>query len=61
MTANAYIKLLEKRIELRRKALKKLGKRNYNPFSYKDYNAFYIQEEIKFIQRIIVGVEHSEL
>ena len=25
----------------------------YTPFSYKDFNAFYIQEEIKFIEEFI--------
>lgn len=56
MTPKAYIKILEKRIETRKKVLKKLSNRRCSPCSYKDYNAFYIQEEIKFIQGIIDGV-----
>jgi len=53
MTKEAYIKILLKKISLREKRLNDLSKRRYNPASYKDYNAFYIQEEIKFINGII--------
>lgn len=53
MTKEAYIKILLKRIERKEESLNELSKRRYNPASYKDYNAFYIQEEIKFIKAMI--------
>ena len=59
MTPAAYRKILEKRINARKKTLGKLSKKRYNPFSYSDYNAFYIQEEIRFIHGIMVGVAKS--
>jgi hypothetical protein len=57
MTKNEYVKILKKRVESKKKRLKKLSEKRYNPFSYTDFNAFYIQEEIKFISGIITQYE----
>ncbi len=53
MTPQAYIKTLEKRMQRRKDALNKLKAKRYNPASYKDYNAYYLQQEMHFIQGII--------
>ena len=53
MTATTYVKILEKRLGKKELRLKEYAKRNYLPFSIRDYNAYYLQEEIKFIKNII--------
>jgi len=61
MTQSAYIKTLIKKLNRRQDAIKKLSQKRYKPYSFKDYNAFYIQEEIKFIKNFIESYQKQKL